>query len=39
MSARLEEVVSSRPATRRVAVVDGDVEETYQALLRAIHTG
>ncbi len=39
MSARLEEVVSSRPDTRRVAVVDGDIEETYQALLRAIQTG
>ena len=39
MSARLEEVVSSRPDTRSVVVVDGDVEETYQALLRAIHAG
>jgi predicted kinase len=36
---RLEGVVSSRPNTRRVGVVDGDLEETYQGLLRTIHTG
>lgn len=39
MSARLDEVVSSRPATRSVAVAEGDVEETYQALLRVIGAG
>jgi predicted kinase len=36
MRARLEDVVRSRPNTRRVDVVDGDLEETYQGLLRAI---
>jgi len=39
MHARLEDVVSSRPNTRGVDVVDGDLEETYQGLLRAIHAG
>lgn len=37
MRTRLEDVVSSRPNTCRVVVVDGDLEETYQGLLRAIH--
>jgi predicted kinase len=39
MHSRLEVVISSRPNTRRVEVVDGDLEETYQGLLRAIHGG
>ena len=34
MNARLEVVVSSRPITRRVDVFDGDIEKTYQGLLR-----
>jgi predicted kinase len=33
MHARLEEVVRARPHTQRVSVVDGDLEQTYQALL------
>ncbi len=36
MAARLEDVVASRPNTRSVRVVDGDIEATYQGLLRAI---
>jgi predicted kinase len=36
MHARLEDVVGSRPNTRRVDVVDGDLEVTYQGLLKAI---
>ncbi len=39
MDARLEHVVASRPRTRRVAVLDGDVEETYRGLCRAIASG
>ena len=39
MHSRLEDVVSSRPKTRRVEVIDGDLEETYQGLLKAIHSG
>jgi predicted kinase len=39
MHDRLEDVVSSRLNTRRVDVVDGDLEETYQRLLRAILGG
>jgi predicted kinase len=39
MHSRLEEVVRSRPNTRTVEVVDGDLEETYLGLLRAIHGG
>jgi hypothetical protein len=39
MCARLQDVVSSRPNTRRVIVADGDLEVTYQGLLRTIHTG
>jgi predicted kinase len=37
MHARLEDVVRSRPNTHRVAVVDGDLEQTYQDLLRVLH--
>jgi predicted kinase len=37
MYSRLEDVVRSRPNTLTVEVVDGDVEETYLGLLRAIH--
>ena len=37
MSSRLEGVVRARPTTRRVVVVDGDLEETYQGLLETIH--
>jgi predicted kinase len=36
MHARLENVVLARPNTRRVSVVDGDLEETYQVLLRML---
>ncbi len=36
MQTRLESVVRARPNTRRVGVVDGDLEETYRGLLRAI---
>ncbi len=36
MCGRLEDVVTSRPTTRRVVVVDGDLDQTYQGLLRAI---
>jgi predicted kinase len=39
MCARMEDVVSARPNTRRVVVIDGDLEETYRGLLRAIGTG
>jgi predicted kinase len=39
MHAHLEDVVSSRPNTRRVDVVDGDLEVTYQGLLKAIRGG
>lgn len=39
MHARLEEVVSSRPNTRRVDVVDGDLEGTYEGLLGEIRGG
>jgi predicted kinase len=39
MQARLEEVVGSRANTRRVTVVDGDLEETYRGLLRVIDAG
>lgn len=39
MYACLEDVVSCRPNTRRVVVVDGDLEQTYQGLLRAIGAG
>jgi predicted kinase len=37
MQARLEYVAGSRPNTRRVDVVDGDLEGTYQGLLRELH--
>jgi predicted kinase len=33
---RLQDVVRSRPNTHRVSVVDGDLEQTYQALLRVL---
>jgi predicted kinase len=33
MHARVGEVVRARPHTHRVSVVDGDLEQTYQALL------
>jgi predicted kinase len=36
MQARLEYVSGSRPNTRRVDVVDGDLEGTYQGLLREL---
>ena len=36
MQARLEHVVVSRPNTRRVVVVDGDLEQTYLDLVRTI---
>jgi predicted kinase len=36
MYSRLEDVVRSRPNTLTVEVADGDVEETYLGLLRAI---
>jgi len=36
MQARLEFVAGSRPNTRRVPVVDGDLEGTYQGLLRGL---
>lgn len=39
MDARLERVVRSRPKTRRVHVVEGDLEGTYLGLLRAIDSG
>ena len=39
MHSRLEDVISSRPNTRRVEVVDGDLEETYLGFLRTIHGG
>ena len=39
MATRLEDVVSFRPNSRRVVVVDGDIEDTYQGLLQAIHAG
>jgi hypothetical protein len=39
MGARLDEVVGSRPRTRRVPVVDGDIEATYQGLLRVMPGG
>jgi predicted kinase len=39
MQARLEDFIGSRPNTRRVDVVDGDLEETYQRLLRELHGG
>jgi predicted kinase len=37
MQARLEFVAGSRPNTRRVDVVDGDLEGAYQGLLRELH--
>jgi predicted kinase len=37
MHSRLDDVVRSRPNTRTVEVVDGDLGETYLGLLRAIH--
>jgi hypothetical protein len=39
MHSRLEGVASSRPNTLKVDVIDGDLEETYHGLLRAIHGG
>ena len=39
MHSRLEDVIGSRPNTRRVEVVDGDLEETYLSFLRTIHGG
>ncbi len=36
MDVRLKDVTGSRPDTRRVVVVDGDLEETYRGLLLAI---
>jgi predicted kinase len=39
MQDRLDDVVGNRPNTRRVVVVDGDLEETYRGLLRAIGAG
>jgi len=37
MGSRLEGVVRARPATRRVVVADGDLEETYRGLLEVIN--
>ena len=39
MDSRLEHVVGSRPNTRGVDVLDGDLEGTYLGLLRAIRDG